>query len=159
MPKATIDPTSTQRFDLKTCPGGYVELRTLSFHEMEVRKDIMGRVYQESAPSKHGKRKPDDPETQRAYFESMNVAVTQYEFRNCITDHNLFMDEEETQKIDFTKPMHSWYLNPKIGEEISGYIDELTKIDEEDDLVPLAMPPSGSSQEEASLSSVPSVET
>lgn len=145
MPKATVDPHAVKK-ELKTCPGGYVMLRTLSFHEMEMRKDIMGRAYQEVRNQKKGKQQDD--EVQRAYFESMNVAVTEYEFRNCITDHNLFVDEAETQLIDFTKPMYTWKLDPKIGEEISRIITDLTQIDDEEELVPLATPLSSSSSDE-----------
>lgn len=156
MPKATVDP-SAERFDLKTCPGGFVSLRTLNFHEMEVRKDIAGRMYREAqVPTKKSKVKPDD-EVMRAYFESMNVAVTEFEFRNCIVDHNLFVDEAETQLIDFTKPMYSWKLDPKIGQEISDIITRLTQIDE-DDMSPLAIAPSSSSSEdqtEHTISSMP----
>lgn len=131
MPKATVNPETHHR-ELKTCPGGYVELRTLSFHEMEMRKDIAGRMYQEEKIASIKKGRRDDDETMRAYFESMNVKVTEFEFRNCVVDHNLFVDDAETQLIDFSKPMHSWKLDPKIGEEISKYIAELTQIDEDD---------------------------
>jgi hypothetical protein len=144
MPKATVDPGTHHR-ELTTCPGGFVELRTLSFHEMEMRKDIAGRMYQEEKVSRarQGKR-VDDEEVMRAYFESMNVKVTEFEFRNCVVDHNLFIDDAESQKLDFSKPMHTWKLDPKIGEEISKYITELTQIDEED-VGPLPIAPSSSS--------------
>jgi hypothetical protein len=113
---------------------------------MEMRKDIAGRMYQEEKVSRarQGKR-GDDEEVMRAYFESMNVKVTEFEFRACVIDHNLFVDEAETQKIDFTKPMHTWKLDPKIGEEISKYITELTQMDE-DDVGPLPIALSSSSQ-------------
>ena len=144
MPKASLDPTAI-RHELKTCPGGYVELRTLSFHEMEMRKDIAGRMYQEArADTRKG---GTEEEKQRAYFESMNVAVTEFEFRNCIVDHNLYVDDAETQLIDFSKPMRTWTLHPKIGEEISLAIEKLTRI-EEDDLTPLGMLPSSFSSAE-----------
>lgn len=137
MPKATVNPETT-RVDLKTLPEGFVVLRTLSFHEMELRKDIAGRMYQEEkvANVKKGRKGRDDDEMMRAYFESMNVKVTEFEFRNCIVDHNLFVDDAETQLIDFSKPMHTWKLDPKIGEEISNEITKLTQIDE-DDVSPL----------------------
>lgn len=135
MPKATVNPEA-HRFDLKTCPGGYVSLRTLSFHEMELRKDIAGRMYQEESRATVKKGKLSDEEMMRAYFEAMNVKVTEFEFRNCIIEHNLFVDDAETQLIDFTKPMLYWKLDPKIGEEISGYIAELTQVDT-DDVAPL----------------------
>ena len=145
MPKATVDP-EVHHYDLQTCPGGYVELRALSFHEMESRKDIAGRMYQEEKVNRvRGRKVPqNEEEILRAYFEAMNVKVTEFEFRNCIVEHNLFVDDAETQKIDFSKPMHTWKLNPKIGEEISKYIAKLTQIDE-DDIGPLPMQLSSSS--------------
>lgn len=160
MPKATVDP-GTHHYELKTCPGGFVELRTLSFHEMEMRKDIAGRMYQEEKVSRarQGKR-TDDEEVLRAYFESMNVKVTEFEFRNCIIDHNLFIDDAETQKIDFSKPMHTWKLNPKIGEEISKYITELTQIDEEDvGPLPIALSSSSPMMETDAESPMPNLST
>lgn len=154
MPKATVDP-SAERFNLKTCPGGYVELRTLNFHEMQVRSDIAGRAYREVKMTNKNRPQTQE-EIERAYFESMNVAVTEFEFRNCITDHNLFVDEAETQLIDFTKPMHSWKLNPKIGQEISDLITKLTQIDEEEDMAPLETARSSSSLDEASVQPISS---
>lgn len=148
MPKATVDPELHHR-ELKTLPEGFVDLRTLSFHEMEMRKDIAGRMYQEEKVANARRGKRDDDETLRAYFESMNVKVTEFEFRNCIVDHNLFIDDAETQKIDFSKPMHAWKLDPKIGEEISRYISELIELDE-DDAAPLEIAPSFSSLVEKS---------
>lgn len=152
MPKATVDPES-HHYDLKTLPpDGFVKLRTLSFHEMEMRKDIAGRVYQEQKVQNVRAGKQDDDEMMRAYFESMNVKVTEFEFRNCIVDHNLYIDDAETQLIDFSKPMHAWKLAPKIGEEISKYITDLTQIDE-DEIGPLPNAPTSSSPtEESSLS-------
>ena len=158
MPKATVNPEIHHR-DLRTCPEGYVKLRTLSFHEMEMRKDIAGRVYQEEkvGVARDRKRKRDDDELLRAYFESMNVKVTEFEFRNCIVEHNLYIDDAETQLIDFEKPMHTWKLDPKIGEEITRYITELTQIDE-DDVGPLPTWPSSSSRDEPTQPSPSTVE-
>lgn len=144
MPKATVDPGTT-RIDLTTCPGGYVMLRALSFHEMEMRKDIAARAYREIKDTPQAKKGAEVP-PERAYIESMNVAVTEFEFRNCIAEHNLFVDEAETQAIDFTKPMYTWKLDPKIGKEISEAIEKMT--DSEEDLIPLETAPSSSSLEE-----------
>jgi hypothetical protein len=102
------------------------------------------------------KRPQTQEEIERAYFESMNVAVTEFEFRNCIIDHNLSVDEAETQLIDFTKPMYTWKLDPKIGQEISDVITKLTQIDEEEDMSPLATAPSSSSLEEENVQPISS---
>jgi hypothetical protein len=153
MPKATVNPEA-HRFELETCPGGFVSLRTLSFHEMELRKDIAGRMYQEetrgNVKAAQSGKKLSDEELLRAYFESANVKVTEYEFRNMVIEHNLFIDDAETQLIDFSKPMPTWKLDPKIGEEINRYIAQLTQMDE-DDVAPLPKSPSPSYSEETEL--------
>lgn len=148
MPRATVSQDTT-RVDLKTCPGGFVELRTLSFHEMNTRQDIAARMYQEQTQSK-GKKKSRDPEVVRGYFEIMNVAVSEYEFRNCIVGHNL--ENENGELIDFTLPMQAWRLDPKIGQEIDKAIEEMNQLDVEDDeeeFGPLETVPSSFSSDEA----------
>ncbi len=147
MPRATVSQDTT-RVDLKTCPGGYVELRTLSFHEMNTRQDIAARMYQEQTTGK--KKSKRDEETVRGYFEIMNVAVSEYEFRNCIVGHNLMNENDEL--IDFTLPMQAWRLDPKIGQEIDRAIEEMNQLDEDyDDLGPLGTVPSSFSSDEVSM--------
>ena len=150
MPRATVTQETVRR-ELRSCPGGFVELRTLSFHEMNMRQEMAARVYQEEKVPKKGQKR-ERAETVRGYFEIMNVAVTEYEFRNCITDHNL--EDENGMGLDFTQPMRAWRLDPKIGQEIGRYIDELNQFDveEDDELVPLVMQPSLSSSDEKTTS-------
>jgi len=103
-------------------------------------------MYQEQKVNQKGVAKDD--EIVRGYFEIMNVAVTEFEFRNCITDHNL--EDDNGNLIDFTRPMQAWRLDPKVGKEIGERIDELNQGDNED-LDPLGMPASLSSQGEPTL--------
>lgn len=142
MPKATVSQDHT-RYDLRTLEGGFVLLRTLSFHEMTTRQDIAARMYQESTIKDMKKGQRADDEVVRGYFEMMNVAATEYEFRNCIVEHNL--EDENGNLIDFTRPMQAWRLDPKVGAEIARYIDKLNQEDESE-LAPLPMPLSSSSQ-------------
>ena len=147
MPKATVT-QETERIELKSCPpDGFVELRTLSFHEMNTRADIAARMYQEEKVGQVGKKKADDAVI-RAYMETMNVAMTEYEFRNCIVDHNL--EDENGNLIDFTRPMQAWRLDPKVGAEIAKAIDELNTGESDDDLDPLVIPAFSSSSAEQS---------
>lgn len=147
MPKASVDPR-THEYELTTCPGAFVKLRTLSYHEMQQRQDVAARMYREESANdvRRGKAKQDDDAKVRAYFDVMNVAVTEFEFRNCVIDHNLFIDDAETQKIDFTKPMRTWMLDPKIGDEISELIDKLNQRSDEEVVAPLPTSASSSSQ-------------
>lgn len=127
MPRATVS-HEPQRFELKSCPpDGFVVLRTLSFHEMMQRRDIASRLWTEFSQQK-GKR--SDQEAVRAQLEVMNVAVMEFEFKNCITDHNL--EDENGVKLDFNNPLTYKALDPKVGAEINRYIETLTQEDEED---------------------------
>lgn len=133
MPRATVS-HDTVRKELKSCPGGYVELRTLSFDEMQTRQEMAARVYQESdAPRRGKRRRKQEPEKIRGYFELMQVATLEFEFRNCIVDHNLYIDDAESELLDFTKPMRQWKLDPKVGMEISKYIADLNEFEEEEE--------------------------
>lgn len=139
MPKATVS-HDHQRFDLRTCPGGYVVLRTLSFHEMMQRRDIASKMWTSFSQDKRKKR--SDQEAVRAQLEIMNVAVMEFEFKNCIVDHNL--EDDNGAKLDFNNPLTYKALDPKIGSEINRYIESLTQEDE-DDVAPLENAPTSSS--------------
>jgi hypothetical protein len=138
MPRATIS-TETIRKELKTCPGGFVELRQLSWAEMMKRRDIASRMYADVKTSQTSVQ-----DTIRQYMEVVNVAIMEFEFKNCIVDHNL--EDDEGNRLDFSNPMSLSILNPKIGSEIDRYIEELNQEDEST-VVPLEKPPTSSSQD------------
>lgn len=129
MPKATIS-TENERKQLKSCPGGFVELRQLSWAEMMKRRDIASRMYADVST----KQGTATPETIRQYMEVVNVAIMEFEFKNCIVDHNL--EDDDGNLLDFSNPMSLQILNPKIGSEIDRYIEELNQEDESS-VVPL----------------------
>lgn len=133
MPKATVS-HDHERFELKNCPGGFVVLRTLSFHEMMQRRDIASKLWTEFSQGK-GKKKGGAEEAMRAQLEVMNVAVMEFEFKNCIVEHNL--EDDNGVPLDFNNPLTYHSLDPKIGAEINRYIEALTQEDE-DDAGPLA---------------------
>jgi hypothetical protein len=119
MPKATVDTTATERYDLKTCEGGFVELRTMSYGEFLRRRDLLSKM------SFEGKGKND----QKATIESANAVVAQYEFQACIVDHNL--EDDNGKPLDFRSNRTFATLDPRVGEEIASYIDKMNKWDEE----------------------------
>ncbi len=137
MPKATIS-TETVRKQLKTCPGGYVDLRQLSYAEMMKRRDIASRMYADVSTSQGRATQ----ETIRQYMEVVNVAIMEFEFANCVVEHNL--EDDDGNKLDFSNPMALQILNPKIGAEIDRYIEELNQEDEAT-VLPLGTPPISSS--------------
>jgi len=111
MPTATITPGETRRFDLKSIPGGYVELRYMTYGEWLHRRDIASKMAIEGDP-----RKSDS----RISLDALQTETTLYEFQKSIVDHNLTDDNEVKLKLgdrqDFMK------LHPKIGDEIADLI-------------------------------------
>lgn len=147
MPKATVS-QETERHDLQTCPGGYVELRQLSYYEMMHRRDIAAKLYTEQKVQRRGQPRDrqgrkSEPETMRAQLEVLNVAIMEYEFAKSIVNHNL--EDDDGHLLDFTNPLAFHRLDPKIGQEIGRYIDDLNQ-EEEEDLDPFKPAPSSSSQ-------------
>lgn len=120
MPRATVDRT-THRVDLKSCPGGYVDLRQLSFGEMLSRRDRNLRYLQELRPN----AKPTD--VSKVQIDVLNQVSREFDFKNCIVDHNL--ENEDGQKLDFGNPMTLQALDPKIAAEIERAIDDLNQDD------------------------------
>lgn len=125
MPKATVSHEAV-RHNLKSCPGGWVELRTLSYYEMMQRRDLTARLYSEQKTGRNIKSE----DTLRQVMEVMNVAIMEYEFKNCIVNHNL--EDDNGVLLDFSSSMALKSLDPKIGAEINKYIDALNQEDEED---------------------------
>jgi hypothetical protein len=122
MPKATVS-TENERHELKSCPGGFVELRQLSWAEMMKRRDIASRMYADVST-----RQNVTQETIRQYMEVVNVAIMEFEFKTCIVDHNL--EDDDGNLLDFSNPMSLSILNPKIGSEIDRYIEQMNQEDE-----------------------------
>jgi hypothetical protein len=69
---------------------------------------------------------------QKIDLETMSRWTRQFEFSNCIVDHNL--EDEHGVKLDFTNPMTLSVLDPKVGEEIEQYIEELNMEGDEESL-------------------------
>ena|ERR1700761_6537875 len=113
MPKATTS-TKTQRFELKSCPGGYVELKRMTHGQRLHRQDISMNIAMQ--------------QDQRARTAEMNIVptqtrVAQYEFQVCIRDHNL--EGETGEKLNFDSPKDFDLLDGAVGEEIASYIETM----------------------------------
>lgn len=120
MPKATVN-TNSERKDLKSLPGAFVELRRLSFGEKAERTDMAMRLAIEG-----------DGKTQKGTVEMSSKDIAVFELAKCVTDHNLFMDDEEKVKMNLTNPQHVAALDPRVGEEISLLIDQMNNFDAEE---------------------------
>lgn len=121
MPNATVDINATERVDLKTCEGGFIILRRLPYGQWLKRQDMSMKMKMEM-------RKGDTEGD--LDISILNRAVTEFEFKECIVEHNL--EDANSAPLDFRKGYVLDQLNPKIGQEISDNIARLHQF--EDDL-------------------------
>lgn len=126
----------TVKYDLKTLPGGYVELRQLSYDEMLERRDGATQILME--------RGIKNADSQQMNVKVLNRWSNQYSFPRCIVEHNI--TDDQGVLLDFSKPERVFpMLDPKLGAEIESLIDKLNQEDEVDeDFTPA---PASSSQD------------
>jgi hypothetical protein len=117
MPKVTIDPNDYTRFDLKSAPpDGYVMLRPLSYGMKLTRRTKSSRMMMEAG-------------TTQMTLETLEEWTTQFDFKNCIGDHNLQNADESL--IDFGNAVGWKLLDPRVGSEIERHINSLNEEDDE----------------------------
>ena len=127
MPRATIDTTDTQRFELKSLPaskdeeGGWIELRKLSYGQILARRDMATKMAIEGVGSN------SRDEDIKVTTDIIQKLVTEFEYKNCIVKHNL--EDANGILLNFGNAASVDNLDPKVGQEISDYIDELNKWD------------------------------
>lgn len=137
MPKATVASDVIHK-ELKTCPGGYVDIKQLAYYDMLKRSDNATRMSMEAGGD------VKSAETRKIAIEFMNQWTTEFDFANCIDDHNL--NDEEGKKLDLSNPMTLKILDPRIGAEIARYIMELNQ--EVDDVEDFTKSSTSSSSDE-----------
>lgn len=121
MPRATFNPNLVKRFDLETCPEGYVIIRRISLGESAQREQLA----MEMAVS--GQNAND-----RKMEISVQVAdLMHFDFATMVVEHNL--EDENGHSLNFKNPADVNRLDGPIGEEIKKYIDEVgsSKISDE----------------------------
>ena len=120
MPKATVDVESTQKFDLKTLPEGFVVLRRMSYGQI-----LQRRMFTKLEVGSSGKGGDF-----RGELAMANAKVTEFEFQKCIVDHNL--EDHTGRKLDLTKASDFNQLDPKVGQEIEEYITDMNNFEAEE---------------------------
>jgi hypothetical protein len=138
MPRATITKEAT-RVELKSCPGGFVAIKQLPYHEMLVRRDKGGQFFF------------DEQQQGRVEIATLQAWARAYEFKHCIDDHNL--EDEDGKLLDFSKAETLSVLDPRIGAEIEDAIDKLHNL--ESDVKDLPQQPSSSLEVEKEQDVVP----
>lgn len=119
MPKAVVNINETVKKELKSLPEGYVVLRRLSYGQYLVRREMATKLSFSGG----------GPKDTTGEINVANKLVTEYEFAHCIVEHNL--ENENEVLLDFKQPWAVHALDPRVGEEIGGYIDELNQFEAE----------------------------
>jgi hypothetical protein len=121
MPRATVNVNDTEKKALKSCEGGEVTLRRMTYGQKLARQQNAVKMTMEQQRGKsNGKMNMD----------MLQHAATVFDFQACIVDHNL--EDESGAKLNLTTQRDIDRLDPRIGEEIAKYIDEMNNF--EDDL-------------------------
>lgn len=122
MPKASVS-LLTEHFDLKTLEGGWIDLKRMNYGQKLERAQMATDMQLEMTKG---------AKTQKANIDIMQRVVTVFDFKNCVADHNLFEDDEEQIKIDFTRPNVVDKLDPRVGDEIASLIDDMNNFEDSD---------------------------
>lgn len=121
MPNATVDVESTQRFDLKTLEDGFVVLRRMSYGQI-----LQRRMFTKLEVESSGKKNDF-----RGEMAMANRRVTEFEFQNCVVDHNL--TDKDDRKLDLSRAVDFNQLDPRVGQEIEGYITDMNNFEEDEE--------------------------
>lgn len=128
MPRAVIDDTP-ERKELRSCPGGWVDLKRMPYGDWLHRTDISMQM---QIAMEEKKLRNNSGGGASGTIAMQNAAVTTYEFSRCIVDHNL--EDAAGNKLNFKNQATLQILAPRIGQEISDLINEmhvgLTEIEE-----------------------------
>jgi hypothetical protein len=127
MPRATIDTHESTKYELKTCEGAWVLIRRLPYGEFLHRQEMAIQLKFESDRQRNSNSRTNRTSSSMTLI---NKKVTQFEFENCIVDHNL--EDDVGEKLDFHDITTLDVLDPVIGNEIGGIINNLHQF--EDDL-------------------------
>jgi hypothetical protein len=134
MPKATVS-TDVQTFNLKSCPGGYIKAKPLSYGQKKSRADKSGQMFAEL--------KERGGLGNKMFLETITTQSTLFDYQHCIVDHNL--EDDNGNKLNFNNDATLDVLDPIIGTEIE---DILAKLNGDDvDMRDFTSQLNGSSEE------------
>jgi hypothetical protein len=124
MPVGTVLVT-TKRYDLASCPEGYVIVRRMNYGE-ELQRTEMATKF-----TLGGGGSSVDKDNFSGALDINTTAVALWDFANLIIDHNI-TDDTDTP-LNFKNPRDVKRLDSTVGKEIGAAIDEWNAVKETED--------------------------
>jgi len=124
VPRATVDITATERYDLESVPGGYVVLRRMSYGQFLQRQEMAMQI--QMTQQSNGSRRGSSGDA-KMDIKNAHLAVASFEMKCCIAEHNL--EDDTGNVLDFGQTFTTTILDPRVGQEIGARIDEMNKIE------------------------------
>lgn len=121
MPIAVVQ-GEPDRFELKTCPEGYVTIKRMTYGEKLTRRKFNSKMEMEM--NKGGGAK--------STIDMFNERIELFDFANCIVEHNL--TDVDGRQLNFKNPEDVKQLAGKIAEEIGTYIDKVNNFEDDDEV-------------------------
>jgi len=122
MPVAVVT-KATERFELKSLPGAFVELKRMTYGQKLMRSEMAMKMLVGGDDAK-GKSKDFQGE-----MKLMNRQTALWEFAELIVAHNL--QDIDERPLNFRQPADVDKLEGRIGEEISTLLDSINNFEEE----------------------------
>jgi hypothetical protein len=118
MPRATNNIDDTNRLQLKTCAGGFVVLRRLTYGQYLKRQGMAMEM--QMATNSATKQSTMD-------IQMAQTKVAEFDFANCIVEHNL--EDDNGNLLDFKAAFTLQLLDPRVGQEIGDAIDAMNNFE------------------------------
>jgi hypothetical protein len=124
MPIATADTATTERKELKSLDGAFVELRRMTYGQIVDRRAMMKLSVTGN---------PKDKGSLQGEMAMANREIARFEFKHCIVTHNLEKQVgDQTQLLNFQNDADFVALDPRVGQEIEKYISDMNNFEDED---------------------------
>jgi hypothetical protein len=113
MPRATVA-IDNERYELASCPEGFVVVRRMTYGEKLNRTDDMMNMHTSGAED-------------GMQIQMMSKRVALQDFANLVVEHNL--TDENDKPLNFKNAADVLRLDPRIGDEIGQLIDKLNSFE------------------------------
>jgi hypothetical protein len=104
-----------QTVDLRTCPGGFVELRRMTYGELMTSQDLAYQIQMKASEV--------DPDAPEMGLNITRMAIIEYQLKTCVMNHNL--EDEAGRHLDFRQSRDCHLLDANIGQEINDAIEKM----------------------------------